>query len=182
MRCRGRHWRPARGYAIYVNPSVTACAVPAPRKGGAFNSLSLFAIAHSQLPQRGSLNVRVLIQSKSLPHRGRWILRSKRRREFIPSNPFRTSASLASLSSLSRYLSGFFQGRWQGRKILSSLSALTCAVKLRLCVVGAVIGGPPVAMLFMSTPFVTAYAATLSPQAVAPFGNCTIQFSLAYFL
>ena len=31
-------------------------------------------------------------------------------------------------------------------------------------------------------PSVTAYAATLSPQAVEPFGNCTIQFSLAYFL
>ena len=39
MRCRGRHWRPARGYAIYVNPSVTACAVPAPRKGEPFGAL-----------------------------------------------------------------------------------------------------------------------------------------------
>ena len=36
-------------------------------------------------------------------------------------NPFHTLSSLASLSSLSGYLPEFFQGRWQGRKILSSL-------------------------------------------------------------
>ena len=32
-RCRGRHWRPARGYIFYLNPSVTAYAVPAPSTG-----------------------------------------------------------------------------------------------------------------------------------------------------
>ena len=60
-------------------------------------------------------------------------MRSKRRREFIPSNPFRTSASLASLSSLSRYLSGFFQGRWQGRKILSFLSGADVLPPTKSC-------------------------------------------------
>ncbi len=41
--------------------------------------------------------------------------------ELTRPNPFHTLSSLASLSSLSGYLPGFFQGRWQGRKISSSL-------------------------------------------------------------
>ena len=83
-----------------------------------------------------------------------------------------TLSSLASLSSLSRYLPRFFQGRWQGRKILSSLSALTCAVKLRLCVVGAVIGGPPVAMLFISTP-----QSRLAPCQLPVKGSLLVRFT-----
>ena len=38
------------------------------------------------------------------------------------------------------------------RRILSPLSGGACIVKLRLGVVGAVIGGPPVVMFFTSTP------------------------------
>ena len=42
---------------FYCSPSV-GCADSSPASGGAFNSLSLFANAHSQLPLRGSLLVR----------------------------------------------------------------------------------------------------------------------------
>ena len=80
--------------------------------------------------------------------------------------------TLSSLASLSRYLSRFFQGGWQGRTILSSLSTLMCAVKLRLCVVGAVIGGPPVAMLFMSTP-----QSRLAPCQLPVKGSLLVRFT-----
>ena len=57
-RCRGRHWRPARGYIFYLNPSVTACAVPASRKGEPLHSLSL--AFGSPAPSTGSLLVRFI--------------------------------------------------------------------------------------------------------------------------
>ena len=57
-RCRGRHWRPARGYIFYLNPSVTAYAVPASRKGEPLHSLSL--AFGSPAPSTGSLLVRFI--------------------------------------------------------------------------------------------------------------------------
>ena len=56
-RCRGRHWRPARGFAFYLNPSVSLRST-APRKGEPLHSLSL--ALGSPAPSTGSLLVRFI--------------------------------------------------------------------------------------------------------------------------
>ena len=94
-------------------------------------------------------------------------------RETVPlCSPPCTLSSPSSPASPRPYLSGFFEGTQRGRKILSSLSTLMCAVKLRLCVVGAVIGGPPVAMLFMSTP-----QSRLAPCQLPVKGSLLVRFT-----
>ena len=65
--------------SVCFNPLVTAYAVPAPRPGSLSDSLS--QTSGLPVPSKRAPLVRFTNSQISLPHRGRWILRSKSRRE-----------------------------------------------------------------------------------------------------